>query len=1132
MFIPRSCPILNSLFRWSLTWVASLLLTWCGPSNVAWSQVAVTGNGLPTVDEIATRLAEVDTLNDLPEATKAQVKQLYQQAQQELEAAQQWARQRVVFEKMVETAELDAQAARDELERLQRLPPASLTEFTLAELQQRQSEVEADSQRAKAEVGRLAAELTRRQVRQRELPGELETIARTRAELQQQLVAETPAGEPLPLSRARHTQLQARIAALNAQRLALERELPAYSATSELLPVEQDVASNRLARAEVLQTRLTQRIAELRQDDASRQIDDAQLAYQNVPPELQSVAAENLRLAQRNRELLARLQSTTALQQATARVLADTKQEFERTRSKVDTVGLTDALGVYLRSKPAQLAALRTQYRPGPSRRAAIGELQFELLQMEDARSSLSQLDVVVEKTLDELGIVRSEAPRNALRPDVEQLLEQRRATLTRLLHSHRSLFESMVALDIAEHELVQVIDRYSEYIEGWTLWVRSTTPLSVQDLSRSADVLRWLTLSANLSARVQVLRSVVWQRPFISIAFALAFLILLIRKRELRNKLAKLGAIAAPRRCREFKPTAEAALLTGVMAAVWPTLLYFVGWEFVYDPGGTQNTQAAGWGLIAAANFSLLTEFTRQLCRTGGLGDCHFHWPEPTRQLLQWHLRWLTLITPLAFLTIFFQHHEDLSFGNSLGRLSFIGWMLAVSLFAQRILRPQGAPFAHLAQTQPNSWTYRLRHVSYAIGVGTPLLLVGLAAAGYYYSALHLAQRLFSTSWVLMGLSVAGWLLLRWILVNRRRLAYKERLAARQLKATASDPIPGNLEIEPEADIALEEVGEQTRQLMRTGVLLALVGGLWWVWRDVFPAIEFLDGFTVWRVGVLDRIEAVTLKHLLFCGITLLTTIVAVKNIPGLLELVFLRRLPLDAGARYAIAMISRYLLGILGFVIALGFIRVQWSQYGWIVAAATVGLGFGLQEIFANFVSGLIVLLERPVRVGDVVTVDGVTGIVSRIHMRATVVTNWDRQELIVPNKEFVTTKLLNWTLTNSVSRIVLPVGVAYGSDTERARTILLNIASRHPHVLSDPPPSATFEQFGDSTLNFTLRCFVGALDVRLPTIHDLHTAIHQQFHEAGIEIAFPQRDLHVRSLPPTWPKSIPGDDELPSQ
>ena len=185
--------------------------------------------------------------------------------------------------------------------------------------------------------------------------------------------------------------------------------------------------------------------------------------------------------------------------------------------------------------------------------------------------------------------------------------------------------------------------------------------------------------------------------------------------------------------------------------------------------------------------------------------------------------------------------------------------------------------------------------------------------------------------------------------------------------------------------------------------------------------------------------------------------------------------------------------------------------------VAAFGVGLGFGLQEIFANFVSGLILLFEQPIRVGDVITLDGVTGSVARIRMRATTIVNWDRQELIIPNKDLITGKLLNWTLSDTTNRIFIHVGVAYGSDPEKACSLITAICKSHPNVLTEPAPNVSFDKFDESSLRLTLRAFLASLDVRLQTLHELNSTIHREFVAEGIEIAFPQRDLNIRSVSP---------------
>ena len=169
--------------------------------------------------------------------------------------------------------------------------------------------------------------------------------------------------------------------------------------------------------------------------------------------------------------------------------------------------------------------------------------------------------------------------------------------------------------------------------------------------------------------------------------------------------------------------------------------------------------------------------------------------------------------------------------------------------------------------------------------------------------------------------------------------------------------------------------------------------------------------------------------------------------------------------------------------------------------------------------FRSGLILLFEQPIRVGDVITVGDTTGTVSKIRMRATTVMNFDQQELVIPNKDLVTGRLLNWTLTDSTNRLILEIGVAYGTNTTRACEILKEICLSHPNVLKQPEPTAFFEVIGDSTLQLKVRVFLAALDYRLPTKHDLLTAVHERFAKEQIELAFPTRDLNIRSVPAEW-------------
>ena len=162
-----------------------------------------------------------------------------------------------------------------------------------------------------------------------------------------------------------------------------------------------------------------------------------------------------------------------------------------------------------------------------------------------------------------------------------------------------------------------------------------------------------------------------------------------------------------------------------------------------------------------------------------------------------------------------------------------------------------------------------------------------------------------------------------------------------------------------------------------------------------------------------------------------------------------------MSSGCRYTVTTLTSYGIVAVGLLLALSSIGARWSHFQWLVAALGVGIGFGLQEIVANFISGLIILFERPVRVGDYVTIGETDGFVTKIRIRATTIRSRDAHELLVPNKEFITNRLLNWTLSDEVIRVEIAVGVAYGSDVERALALIKEAAEGHEHVLHDPSP-----------------------------------------------------------------------------
>ncbi len=222
-----------------------------------------------------------------------------------------------------------------------------------------------------------------------------------------------------------------------------------------------------------------------------------------------------------------------------------------------------------------------------------------------------------------------------------------------------------------------------------------------------------------------------------------------------------------------------------------------------------------------------------------------------------------------------------------------------------------------------------------------------------------------------------------------------------------------------------------------------------------------------------------------------------------------------MQEGTLHVIGALGRYLIIFVGFFVGLQSVGLQLDSVLILFGALGVGIGFGLQNIANNFVSGVILLFERPVEVGDVIEVGGELGTVERISIRATTLRKFDQTQAIVPNGDLISGVVTNWTHDDRRVRVDFMVGVAYGSDTALVERILKELVDGHEKVLDDPAPRVLFMEFGDSSLNFRILAYVPDLMDRLTTQSDLHYAIDEAFRTHDVEIPFPQRDLHVRSI-----------------
>ena len=566
------------------------------------------------------------------------------------------------------------------------------------------------------------------------------------------------------------------------------------------------------------------------------------------------------------------------------------------------------------------------------------------------------------------------------------------------------------------------------------------------------------------------------------------------------------------------------------IMAAPWPVGFSLLSILFAASRSVDPLIGGIADGFAALAVFSAIFVTWTYWDRDRSLFGVHFKLPKRLRDGVQDNLRWfLPLMGVLVFILRALRPMRDPDVVEGFALAVFIAAALTLAVFSYRVLWRHRDGLTAVLGGQGEGIARWRTPISLMI-VGLPVFVAAMAGAGWYDSARDILGRLFLTGIILLFSYVIYGSVRRAITVSQRQIKYRQAVERREAAMRArreqaeaeargediAPPPPINTE-----DIDVSAMTRQSAQLLRVVMVLALAGLLWLNWADLFPALSIFDGLELTSIdtGQLDPetgvpiTRSITVFTVLMAVLIGIVTVIAARNLPGFLEIFVLNRLGVDAGARYAVTTILGYIIVGTGVVMAFSRIGLQWSQLRWIVTGLSVGIGFGLQKIIANFVSGLILLFERPIRIGDYVTIGSESGTVTRIKIRATTLQDLDNREILIPNENLISQEVTNWTLSNSTTRLICNVGIAYGSDTDRARELMLDVLKRNPKVLDLPPPNVLFVNFGDSSLDFELRAFLKAFEDRWPVKHAIHTEVNKVLAANGFEIPFPQRDLNWR-------------------
>ena len=923
----------------------------------------------------------------------------------------------------------------------------------------------------------------------------------------------------------------------NATRLgALEREIAGLSERAEILTARRNLAELKLEGVDTEVKYLQDKTGQGRANEAAQVRDDALSTltlYAESHPVVQELARSNVALAD---SLVALASDANFISKRGATVRSRLDDVESDLRVARDFIGLGDLD----RQAGATLRRLSNQLQAPQAIKNNINTTQKTLI-------ALTQRRLIAQDTLRDLQIGRPDFNRALERARLvdpsltvltagdetsyETLYTQHRDMLLRVSSASTTRINEIVELQNQQKGLLTSTVELKDLLDEKLLWVPSSTPVNLawpKKVIKGAFLL-FSTEHINLVVREAISQSILLF-PFMLIFIIVLSSIIFMRSR-LWADIYERGKMVGDVSNDSFWHTPLVILACILIALPIPLIfLMFAGlFEISSSPDPLIDNVQETFSYLAV--FSLFFLTWRAWDKDKSLFDTHFKFSDIIRQSLRKNFLWFAPFTGVATALVGFSEGSptrEIAEGFSL--FAFIISALALAILSYRIIYDRQEKRNSFADNDTPFKKYNI--VLGAVFVAGPLLSIGMAASGYYDTSTKFLWRLFVSGWLVLLTYVLYGFIHRTVLVAQRRLALREAVSkrdaavlARQQKAEAAErgDIPSAPPPIDTSQIDIKAISRQSSQLLNTLVVLGFAGLMWLTWSDLLPALSIFNDVVLGSYtgqvfdeagAIIDTKIPITLWNLVQSAVILILTYIAAKNLPGFLEVFVLNRAGIDAGTRYAVRTILGYVIIAVGIVIGFDRLGLQWSQLRWIVTGPSVGIGFGLQKIIANFISGLIILFERPIRIGDYVTIGEQSGTVSRIKIRATTLSDLDNREILIPNEALISERVTNWTLSNSVTRLIIPVGIAYGSDTDKARDIMLDALKANPKVLDTPAPNVLFTGFGDSSLDFQLRVFLSNFEDRWPVTHTIHTEVNKALEAAGISIPFPQTDLHIVS------------------
>lgn len=782
-------------------------------------------------------------------------------------------------------------------------------------------------------------------------------------------------------------------------------------------------------------------------------------------------------------------------------------------REQLEWLQISNAYGENLRSKLSDLPPLF----PLDKLESAIVNARMAKYQYESEQDGLKDTRQLRDKLLAEEEVTLDRPQLSVL----DNLLKARRQLLTRLNDASDTLIQEQTRLKLLYSRQNSKIDEIREISASHLFWMPDVRPFTPQVM---LGIPAALTLAFNPDNWLQLPYAIAENNPLSLTLAGIGLLVLAWSWFKLARHLNQYCDHIAPRIGKvtqdKFSLTSRLLLRSLLASLPLPAMVLMVrgllegAWQY---PFAVAIARGLGeiWFLLLALVMA------RHLTLEKGILIHHFRWPKERVQQVWNQFRTLLLVLiPSFFVQGMANSYQEHAFYDSLGRMAFMIGALWLLLFFARLNRERlPLTWGQSDMTKP----HLLHHFIWNSLMLAPLLAVIGALFGYFYTSRILLRQLELSLLMGLGCLLVYYLARRWMLIQRRRLAF-ERAKSKRAEILAqrgrddnqeelSSEIPDVVE---ETELDLDTISAQSLGLVRTLLMLGFTMLVVVQWSDLNSAFSFLSNIEVWQVsskiGGIEQLSAITLQDLMLTAFVFILTVVTARNLPGLMELTLLQHLSLSPGTGFALTTTSKYLVILIGALTGFSMLGIDWSKTQWLVAALSVGLGFGLQEIFANFVSGLIILFEKPIRLGDTVTIRDLTGTVTKIKTRATTIVDWDRKEIIVPNKAFITEQFINWSLSDAITRVKLRIRIGLTRDPKLVQRILEESIQASTLVLETPTPEVFLIEFTDSALIYEIRLYVNNMDHRMPITHEVHSLVLEKMQQQGLTLPHQQIDIHL--------------------